>query len=97
MTPHKNGTFRIDIQELSSVETLSNPTIYISMSNLYGTPRFVVYGILECSRLNKTILNFSEDQYTEMKMIYEQAFASLYYISVHIKIEVSNPWIIMHI
>lgn len=32
-----------------------------------------------------------------MKMIYEQAFASLYYISVHIKIEVSNPWIIMHI
>lgn len=91
MTPHKNGTFRIDIQELSSVETWSNPTIYISMSNLYGTPRFVVYGILECSRLNKTILNFSEDQYTEMKMIYEQAFASLYYISVHIKIEVSNP------
>lgn len=42
LTPHKNGTFRIDIQELSSVETLSNPTIYISMSNLYGTPRFVV-------------------------------------------------------
>lgn len=100
MTPHKNGTFRIDIQELSSVETLYNPTIYISMSNLYGTPRFVVLTLWDIRmfafKQNYTILakiNIQKWKWFMNKHLH-------LYIIYLLKIEVSNdcnPWIIMHI